>query len=52
LPDLPFTDPVYQQAIVAGLTEVTVKVLTKTFVVSAVIALLALLISFLLKRDQ
>jgi MFS family permease len=51
-PDLPFTDPVYQQAIVAGLTEVTVKVLTETFVVSAVIALLALLISFLLKRDQ
>jgi EmrB/QacA subfamily drug resistance transporter len=52
LPDLPFTDPVYQQAIVARLTEVTVKVLTETFVVSAVIALLALLISFLLKRDE
>jgi hypothetical protein len=34
------------------LTEVTVKVLTETFVVSAVIALLALLISFLLKRDE
>jgi MFS family permease len=51
-PDLPFTDPVYQKAIVARLTEVTVKVLTETFVVSAVIALLALLISFLLKRDE
>jgi hypothetical protein len=52
LPDLPFTDPVYQQAIVDGLTQVTVKVLTETFVVSAVLALLALLIGLGLRRDE
>jgi EmrB/QacA subfamily drug resistance transporter len=52
LPDLPFTDPVYQQAIVAGLTQVTVQVLTETFVVSAVVALLALVISFGLRPDE
>jgi MFS family permease len=52
LPDLPFTDPVYQQAIVEGLTRVTVQVLAETFLVSAVIALLALLVSLRLGRDQ
>ncbi len=52
LPDLPFTDPAYQQAVVDNLTQVTVQVLTETFVVSAVLAFLALLISFGLRRDQ
>jgi MFS family permease len=52
LPDLPFTDPVYQQAIVEGLTRVTVQVLAETFLASAVIALLALLVSLRLGRDQ
>lgn len=52
LPDLPLTDPVYQQAIVDGLTQVTVQVLAETFLVSAVIALLALLISLRLRREE
>jgi MFS family permease len=52
LPDLPFSDPVYQKAIIDGLTEVTVRVLTETFVVTAVIALVALVISLRLGRDQ
>ncbi len=51
LPDLPFSDPVYQKAIVDGLTGVTVRVLAETFLVSAVIALIALLISLRLRRD-
>jgi MFS family permease len=42
LPDLPFTDPVYQQAIIDGLTQLTVQVLAETFAISAVVALLAL----------
>jgi EmrB/QacA subfamily drug resistance transporter len=52
LPDLPFSDPVYQQAIVDGLTQVTVRVLTETFVVTAVIALIALFISLRLRHDE
>ena len=52
LPDLPFTDPAYQQAVVDSLTQVTVQVLTETFVVSAVFVLLALLISFGLRPDE
>lgn len=52
LPDLPFTDPAYQQAVIEGLTQVTVRVLTETFLVSAVVALLALLISLRLRRDE
>ena len=52
LPDLPLTDPLYQQAIIDGLTQITVTVLTETFLVSAVLALLALLISLILKRDS
>jgi MFS family permease len=51
LPDLPFTDPLYQQAVVEGLSQVAVQVLTETFLVSAVVALLALAISFGLRRD-
>ena len=52
LPDLPFSDPIYQQAIIDGLTEVTVRVLTETFVVTAVIAIIALFVSLRLKADQ
>ena len=52
LPELPFTDPAYQQAVVDNLTQVTVQVLTETFVVSAVFVLLALLISFSLRPDE
>lgn len=52
LPDLPFSDPVYQRAIVDGLTQVTVRVLTETFVVTAVIALIALFISLRLRPDE
>ena len=52
LPDLPFSDPIYQKAIVDGLTEVTVRVLTETFVVTAVIALIALFISLRLQPDS
>lgn len=44
LPDLPFSDPIYQQAIVEGLMEVTVRVLTQTFLISAVVAVAALTI--------
>lgn len=42
LPDLPFTDPAYQQAIIDGLSQLTVRVLAETFTISAVVALLAL----------
>jgi hypothetical protein len=52
LPDLPFSDPIYQKAIVDGLTEVTVRVLTETFVVTAVIALIALFVSLRLQPDS
>lgn len=52
LPDLPFTDPAYQQAIIDGLTQVTVRVLTETFWVSAVVAVVALGISVALRRDE
>jgi MFS family permease len=52
LPDLPLTDPAYQQAVVDGLTEVTVAVLTETFLISAVIAFVALLLSLWLRRQQ
>lgn len=51
LPDLPLSDPAYQQALANGLTNVTVDVLTETFLISAGIALLALLVGFWLKRD-
>ncbi len=45
LPDLPFTDPAYQQAIIDGLTQLTVQVLAETFAITAVVALSALLIT-------
>lgn len=52
LPDLPISDPVYQQAIVEGLRRTTMQVLTETLLVSAVVALLALFISFRLNPDR
>jgi len=51
LPDLPLSDPTYQRALADGLTNVTVEVLTETFLISAGVALLALLVSIWLKRD-
>jgi len=51
LPDLPLSDPVYQQAIVDGLVQVTVQVLAETFIVSAGLGLLALAITLYLRRD-
>ena len=51
LPDLPLSDPTYQQALADGLTQVTVSVLTETFLISAGAALLALLFAFWLRRD-
>lgn len=52
LPDLPLNDPAYQQAILDSLTQVTVQVLTETFMISAVVALLALGVSLLLQPDK
>ncbi|MCP5095225.1 MAG: MFS transporter [Chloroflexi bacterium] len=52
LPDLPLSDPVYQQAIVDGLTEVTVQVLSETFLVVTAVTLLALLAATQLKRES
>jgi len=52
LPDLPLSDPAYQQAIVDGLTRVTVRVLTETFLISAGIALLAFCLALLLRRES
>ncbi|MBK8987119.1 MAG: MFS transporter [Chloroflexi bacterium] len=51
LPDLPLTDPGYQQAIVDGLTQVTVAVLAETFLVSALLITLAWLIALTLKPE-
>jgi MFS family permease len=45
LPDLPFTDLAYQQAIIDGLTQLTIQVLAETFAISAGVALLALFIT-------
>jgi MFS family permease len=52
LPDLPLSDPAYQRALADGLTKVTVSVLTETFLISAGVALLALLVAFWLQSDN
>lgn len=52
LPDLPITDPNYQQAIVDGLISVTVQVLTETFLVTAGVAVLATLVAVSLRRKH
>lgn len=51
LPDLSLTDPQYQQALTDGLTAVTVDVLVETFLISAIVALVALFVALWLKRD-
>ncbi len=51
LPDLPLSDPAYQQAIVDGLTHVTVAVLAETFLISMLLMALAWLIALTLKPD-
>lgn len=43
--------PDYTSALIAGLTAVTVKVLAETFLISAVVAAVALIISLLLRKD-
>ena len=50
LPDI--SDPGFQDAVIEGLTNTTVSVLTETFLISAAIMGLALLVALLLKRDQ
>jgi MFS transporter, DHA2 family, triacylglyceride efflux pump len=52
LPDLSLSDPIYQRALADGLTKVTVSVLTETFLISAGVALLALLVAFWLQPDN
>ena len=51
LPDLSLTNPLYQQAIIDGLIQVTVQVLTETFLVTAVVGIAALLISGFLSKQ-
>ncbi len=51
LPALPLSDPAYQQAIVDGLTRITVAVLTETFVVTAVVAVLAWFVALALRAE-
>jgi hypothetical protein len=46
----PFGDPGYQTAVVEALTNTTVSVLTETFLISAVLAVLALLVVFRLRK--
>lgn len=50
LPDI--SDPGFQDAVIEGLTNTTVSVLTETFLISAAIMGLALLVALVLKRDQ
>jgi MFS family permease len=46
----PFGDPGYQTAVIESLTNTTVSVLTETFLISAVLAVLALLVVFRLRK--
>ena len=46
-----FDDPGYQTAVVEALTKTTVGVLAETFLISAVIAILALLVVFRLRKE-
>ncbi|HSH03884.1 MAG TPA: MFS transporter [Anaerolineae bacterium] len=46
------TDPTYPQAIANALADLTVGILTETFIICALLALLAFLISLGLRRDQ
>ncbi len=51
LPDLPLTDPQYQQALTDGLMRVTVNVLAETFLISAVVAVIALVVVWWLRGN-
>lgn len=51
LPDLPLTDVLYQQALVEGLTQVTVAVLAETFLISALVAVAALAVAGWLREE-
>lgn len=51
LPNLPLSDPTYQQALANGLTNVTVEVLTETFLISAGVALFGLIVTLWLRKD-
>jgi hypothetical protein len=51
--DLPaITDPNFQKALVDGLTRTTVKVLTETFLISALLMFVALWVALTLRRDK
>lgn len=47
----PIDDPAFQSAVVDGLTRTTVAVLAETFVISALVAVVALLIALLLQAE-
>lgn len=47
----PISDPGFQEAVVEGLTQTTVAILAETFLISALIALLAVLVSYFLRPD-
>jgi MFS family permease len=48
----PITDPGFQDAVLNGLTGVTVSVLTETFLISAIIAGLAILVALSLRSED
>lgn len=52
LPNLPLSDPIYQQALIDGLVGVTLRVLTETFLVSSGVAVLALIVSLRMRPDR
>jgi MFS family permease len=47
----PIDDPSYQNALIQALTDTTVATLAETFVISALLAVIALLLSLTLRRD-
>lgn len=50
LPEI--TDPGFQDALVRGLTSTTVAVLTETFLISAIVMIVALVVAMTLRRDK
>jgi EmrB/QacA subfamily drug resistance transporter len=52
LPDLPLTDPQYQLALTDGLMRVTVDVLAETFLISAAVAIVAVVVSWWLRGSR
>jgi hypothetical protein len=51
LPDLPLTDPAYQRAVVEGLTAVSTRVLAETFLWSAALLTLAIIVALWLRKE-